>query len=90
LDARQSIQLSHSSFGTQGSSKVSRFIVISRSDDGPNCEEFLEAMRMEISELESQNCWDVIVVNNVPEGKKVLPTMWFFKIIASFSSILQL
>jgi hypothetical protein len=47
---------------------------------GPNCEEFLEAMRMEISELESQNCWDVIAVNNVPEGKKVLPTMWFFKI----------
>jgi hypothetical protein len=47
---------------------------------GPYREKFLEAMRTEISELEAHNCWDVIAANNLPEGAKVLPTMWVFKI----------
>jgi hypothetical protein len=47
---------------------------------GPYREEFLEAMRTEINELEAHNCWDVIAASNLPEGAKVLPTMWVFKI----------
>jgi hypothetical protein len=47
---------------------------------GPYQEEFLEAMRTEVSELESHNCWDVVSVAKVPEGAKVIPTMWVFKI----------
>jgi hypothetical protein len=43
-------------------------------------EEFLEAMRTEVSELESHQCWDVMQSTEVPEGAKVLPTMWVFKI----------
>jgi hypothetical protein len=43
-------------------------------------EEFLEAMRTEVSELESHKCWDVVPMADVPEGAKVLPTMWVFKI----------
>jgi hypothetical protein len=47
---------------------------------GPYREEFLEAMRTEIHELESHNCWDVVSATDVPEGVKVLPVMWVFKI----------
>jgi hypothetical protein len=47
---------------------------------GPYREEFLEAMRTEVSELESHNCWDVVSAAKVPEGAKVIPTMWVFKI----------
>jgi hypothetical protein len=47
---------------------------------GPYREEFLEAMRTEVSELESHKCWDVVPKTEVPEGAKVLPTMWVFKI----------
>jgi hypothetical protein len=47
---------------------------------GPYREEFLEAMRVEVSELESHNCWDVVAATEVPEGAKVIPTMWVFKI----------
>jgi hypothetical protein len=47
---------------------------------GPYREEFLEAMRVEVSELESHNCWDVVAAAEVPEGAKVIPTMWVFKI----------
>jgi hypothetical protein len=47
---------------------------------GPYREEFLEAMRTEISELEAHNCWDVVAASNLPEGAKILPTMWVFKI----------
>jgi hypothetical protein len=48
---------------------------------GPYREEFLEAMHTEVSELESHNCWDVIPLTTVPpEGAKVIPTMWVFKI----------
>jgi hypothetical protein len=41
---------------------------------GPYREEFLEATRTEISELESHNCWDVIAKEHLPEGVKLLPT----------------
>jgi hypothetical protein len=37
-------------------------------------------MRVEVSELESHKCWDVVAATNVPEGAKVIPTMWVFKI----------
>jgi hypothetical protein len=47
---------------------------------GPYREEFLEAMRTEVNELESHQCWDVIDASTVPEGAKVIPTMWVFKI----------
>jgi hypothetical protein len=47
---------------------------------GPYREEFLEAMRVEVSELELHNCWDVVAAAEVPEGAKVIPTMWVFKI----------
>jgi hypothetical protein len=47
---------------------------------GPYREEFLEAMRVEVSELEHHQCWDVVAATAVPEGAKVLPTMWVFKI----------
>jgi hypothetical protein len=47
---------------------------------GPYREEFLEAMHTEIHELESHNCWDVVSATDVPEGVKVLPVMWVFKI----------
>jgi hypothetical protein len=47
---------------------------------GPYREEFLEAMRVEVSELENHQCWDVVAATSVPEGAKVLPTMWVFKI----------
>jgi hypothetical protein len=47
---------------------------------GPYREQFLEAMRVEVSELESHKCWDVVAATVVPEGAKVLPTMWVFKI----------
>jgi hypothetical protein len=43
-------------------------------------EEFLEAMHTEVSELESHQCWDVVPSTEVPEGAKVLPTMWVLKI----------
>jgi hypothetical protein len=46
----------------------------------PYCKEFLEAMRTEVSELESHKCWDVVPKTEVPEGAKVLPMMWVFKI----------
>jgi histone deacetylase 1/2 len=47
---------------------------------GPYQEEFLKAMRTEISELESHTCWDIVSAAKVPEGAKVIPTMWVFKI----------
>jgi hypothetical protein len=47
---------------------------------GPYREEFLKAMRTKIHELESHNCWDVVSATDVPEGVKVLPVMWVFKI----------
>jgi hypothetical protein len=47
---------------------------------GPYRDEFLEAMRTEVRELESHKCWDVVAATDVPEGAKVLPTMWVFKV----------
>jgi hypothetical protein len=47
---------------------------------GPYREEFLEAMRTKVSELESHKCWDVVAATDVPEGAKTLPTMCVFKI----------
>jgi hypothetical protein len=47
---------------------------------GPYREQFLEAMRTKVNELESHQCWDVVAATNVPEGAKILPTMWVFKI----------
>jgi hypothetical protein len=46
----------------------------------PYQKEFLKAMQMEVSELESHNCWDVVSAAKVPERAKVIPTMWVFKI----------
>jgi hypothetical protein len=53
-----------------------------KSCDGPYQEEFLEAMRTDVTELEPHNCWDSIVsATKIPtEGAKVIPTMWVFKI----------
>jgi hypothetical protein len=47
---------------------------------GPYRKQFLEAMRTEVNKLESHRCWDVVAATNVPEGAKILPTMWVFKI----------
>jgi hypothetical protein len=47
---------------------------------GPYQEEFWEAMHVKVSESENHQCWDVVAATNVPEGAKVLPVMWVFKI----------
>ena len=47
---------------------------------GPHRQEFLQAMRVEISELEGQGTWKIMNRDLVPEGAKVLPSTWVFKI----------
>jgi len=47
---------------------------------GPYRQEFLDAMRDEILELEEHGTWDVIKRSAVPEGANVLPGTWAFKV----------
>ena len=47
---------------------------------GPHKEEFLEAMRQEIEELEKHNTWTVVKRSEIPQGKNVIPGTWALKI----------
>ena len=48
--------------------------------NGNHKEEFLEAMKTEIDELEAHKTWDVIPKSNVPQGANILPGTWAFRI----------
>ena len=45
----------------------------------PFREEFLEAMRNEIKELEDHQTWEVVNKTSVPADKKILASTWVFK-----------
>ncbi len=47
---------------------------------GPHREEFLEAMKKEITELESHGTWKLVRRSTLPEGTNVIPSTWAFKI----------
>ncbi len=47
---------------------------------GPHREEFLAAMRDEISELEKHGTWTVVKRRKLPEGANVLPSTWALRI----------
>ena len=47
---------------------------------GPHRAEFLDAMEAEITELESHHTWEELYRTQVPEGARVLPSTWVFKI----------
>ena len=47
---------------------------------GPYREEFREAMRNEIKELEEHNTWTVVRRDQLPEGANVLPSTWALRI----------
>ncbi|MGH3053412.1 MAG: reverse transcriptase domain-containing protein [Gaiellaceae bacterium] len=48
--------------------------------NGPHREEFIEAMRNEVSELEEHGTWTTVYKSDVPDGVKILPSTWAFKI----------
>jgi Reverse transcriptase (RNA-dependent DNA polymerase) len=43
-------------------------------------EDFLEAMEKEIQELEAHGTWSIVKRSSLPEGAKVLPSTWAFKV----------
>ena len=47
---------------------------------GPYHDEFLEAMSLEISELEAHKTWTVIKKQDVPTTAKIVPLTWAFKV----------
>jgi hypothetical protein len=47
---------------------------------GPYHDEFLEAMSLEISELEAHKTWTVIKKQDVPTTTKIVPLTWAFKV----------
>ena len=47
---------------------------------GPHKEYFLEACDREIQELTDHKTWDVLRKSDVPEGARILPSTWAFKI----------
>ena len=74
---------------TQGLSMIRSFKSSIYDPDTPNYhqamvsehrEEFKEAMREEIIQLENHNTWDEVGLHRVPEGVKIIPTKWEFNI----------
>ena len=74
---------------TQGLSMIRSFKSSIYDPDTPNYhqemvsehrEEFKESMREEIIQLENHNTWDEVGLHRVPEGVKIIPTTWAFKI----------
>jgi hypothetical protein len=47
---------------------------------GPHREEFLEAMRKEIEELEEHGTWQIIARKDMPAGSNILPSTWALRI----------
>ena len=47
---------------------------------GEHAEHFMEAMKSELSELESHETWEVVPITKLPEGRKLIPGTWAFKI----------
>ena len=47
---------------------------------GPHRDEFLEAMRKEIKQLEEHNTWTVVPRENLPDKANVLPSTWALRI----------
>ena len=45
---------------------------------GPHCDEFMEAMKNEISELEHHGTWTVVKRSTLPPNTTVLPGTWAF------------
>ena len=46
----------------------------------PQREQFLEAMRKEIQELEEHDTWTVVRRDELPEGANILPSTWALKV----------
>ena len=47
---------------------------------GPHRQEFLDAMRKEIEELEQHKTWVIVPKCKVQEGTKILPSTWALKV----------
>jgi len=48
--------------------------------NGPYRDEFLEAMQVEIKELEEHGTWEMLAWSSLPEGANVLQGTWAFKV----------
>jgi hypothetical protein len=47
--------------------------------NGPDALGYLEAMKIEMDQLEEKDPWDVIPLSDVPEGANILDSTWAFK-----------
>jgi Reverse transcriptase (RNA-dependent DNA polymerase) len=47
---------------------------------GPHREQYREAMKVEIDQLEALDCWDIVAKSQVPAHANVLPGTWAFKL----------
>jgi hypothetical protein len=47
--------------------------------NGPDALGYTEAMEKEIQQLEEKHLWDIIPINDIPEGANILDSSWAFK-----------
>ena len=47
--------------------------------NGPDCLGFIKAMEVEMQQLDEIDPWEIIPLNQVPEGANILDLMWAFK-----------
>ena len=55
-------------------------LILAEATAGPHREQFLEAMKKEIEELEEHDTWSVVRRADLPSGCHVIPSTWALKI----------